>query len=99
MKKDLLEAYKLEFGIHKGTEEETLEMVEELDDDSELKQLILEDQLRDKLSEIMLPEFVDHWLSFPNEELDGHKPIEFIKQGKIDRIYDIIDRLRSGQFT
>jgi len=57
------------------------------------------EQLRNKLSEIMLPEFVDHWLDSPNEELDGYKPIEFIEQGKIDRIYDIIYRLRSGQLT
>lgn len=81
---------------------EHLKQMLEKDENKLIKELakeLLEEQLRDKLLEIMLPEFVDHWLNSPNEELDGHKPIEFIKQGKIDRIYDIVYQLESGQFT
>ena len=54
-------------------------------------------QLRDALAEIMVPGFIDQWLDSSNAEFGGAKPIEIVERGEIDRIYELIYRLRSGQ--
>lgn len=85
---------------------EHLKQMLEKDENKLIKELAKElleeeeiEQVRNQLSEIMHPEFIDPWLNSRNEALDGYKPIEFIRQGKLNRIYDIIYRLRSGQLT
>jgi Protein of unknown function (DUF2384) len=44
----------------------------------------------------MKPEFIAEWLSTPNEEFDGLKPLEVIERGEMDRLWDMIFYLESG---
>jgi hypothetical protein len=53
-------------------------------------------RLRARLSQVMKPEFIAQWLSTPNEEFDGLKPLEVIERGEIDRLWDMIYYLESG---
>ena len=39
---------------------------------------------------------IDAWLTAPNDAFDGLKPLEVIERGEIERIWQMIDQLRSG---
>jgi len=54
------------------------------------------ERLRSRLSQVMKPEFISEWLSTPNDEFDGLKPLEIIERGEIDRLWDMIFYLESG---
>jgi len=52
--------------------------------------------LCDALAEAMDADYVGHWLDQPNEMLSGLKPVEAIERGRIDRVWQIVEGLRSG---
>lgn len=54
------------------------------------------DRLHQALSEIVQPESIEGWLETPNDAFDGLKPNEVIERGEIDRLWEIVYRLRSG---
>lgn len=53
-------------------------------------------RLCEALAEAMQPTYVGHWLDEPNEMLDGLKPIEAIERGQVDRVWQVLEGLRSG---
>ena len=53
-------------------------------------------RLCDALGEIVEPNEIPNWLKTPNDALDGFKPIEVIERGEIDRLWEMLFRLRSG---
>jgi DNA-binding transcriptional regulator YiaG len=57
------------------------------------------ERLRSRLAQVMKPEFIHEWLSTPNEEFDGLKPLEVVERGEIDRLWDMIFYLESGIAT
>jgi DNA-binding XRE family transcriptional regulator len=53
-------------------------------------------RLCDILSEVVDRDCLGEWFRTPNDALDGFKPIEVIERGEIDRLWDLVYRLRSG---
>ena len=51
---------------------------------------------RSATSEAMQPTFVGAWLDQPNEMLGSLKPVEAIKRGQIDLVWQVAEGLRSG---
>ena len=51
---------------------------------------------RSATSEAMQPTFVGAWLDQPNEMLGSLKPVEAIKRGQIDLVWQVVEGLRSG---
>ena len=51
------------------------------------------------LAEIVKEDVIAEWLETPSEALDGLKPLEVIERGEVDRIWQIIYALRSGEPT
>jgi len=49
------------------------------------------------LSELMDRESIADWLITPNEEFENLKPVEVIERGQVDRIWQMIYALRSGE--
>ena len=49
-----------------------------------------------KLCLVLKPAFIPEWLSIPNEEFEGLKPLEVIERGEMDRLWDMIFYLESG---
>ena len=60
------------------------------------RNLIQVRRLCDALGETMEPSHVGHWLDEPNEMLADLKPVETIERGQIDRVWQVVDGLRSG---
>jgi DNA-binding XRE family transcriptional regulator len=48
------------------------------------------------LGEVVDAACLGEWLKTPNDALNGFKPIEIIERGEIDRLWDLVYRLRSG---
>lgn len=48
------------------------------------------------LGEVVDPACLGEWFKTPNDALSGFKPIEIIERGEIDRLWDLVYRLRSG---
>ena len=48
------------------------------------------------LTEVVDPDSLGGWFKTPNDALDGLKPIEVIERGEIDRLWEMVFRLRSG---
>lgn len=53
-------------------------------------------RLYEALSEVTQPESLGAWFMTPNDRFDGLKPIEVIERGEIDRLWEMVFRLRSG---
>ena len=53
-------------------------------------------RLCDSLSEVIDPNSLGDWFHAPNEAFGELKPIEVIERGKIDRLWEMFYRLRSG---
>ncbi len=51
------------------------------------------------LAEIVEEGFIAEWLETPNDVLGGLKPLEVIERGEIDRIWQMVLALRSGEPT
>jgi hypothetical protein len=48
------------------------------------------------LSEVVNPRSIGTWFAVPNEQFNGLKPVEVIERGEIDRLWEMVFRLRSG---
>src|SRR5690349_1728504 len=64
-------------------------------DEPALRRIREIDRFRARLSQVVKPEFIAEWLSTPNDEFDGLKPLEVIERGEIDRLWDMIFYLES----
>ncbi len=53
-------------------------------------------RLCDALGDVVDPDCLGDWFKTPNEQLDRFKPIEIIERGEIDRLWNLVYRLRSG---
>lgn len=53
-------------------------------------------RLCEALSEVVDPDSLGGWFQTPNNAFDGLKPIEVIERGEIDRLWEMVYRLRSG---
>jgi DNA-binding transcriptional regulator YiaG len=53
-------------------------------------------RLCDALSEVVDPACLGEWLKAPNGAFDDFKPLEVIERGEIDRLWEMVYRLRSG---
>lgn len=53
-------------------------------------------RLCDTLSEVVDPACLGEWFETPNDAFDEFKPIEVIERGEIDRLWEMVYRLRSG---
>ena len=51
------------------------------------------------LAEIVKEDVVVEWLETPSDVLGGLKPLEVIERGEVDRIWQIVYALRSGEPT
>lgn len=49
------------------------------------------------LEEVIRPDAVASWMIQPNDAFNGLKPIEVIERGEIDKIWEMIFHLRSGE--
>jgi DNA-binding XRE family transcriptional regulator len=47
-------------------------------------------------SEVFDSDALGGWFKTPNDAFDGLKPIEVIERGEIDRLWEMVYRLRSG---
>ncbi len=54
-------------------------------------------RLVDALAEVMKREAIGRWLQQPNDAFQGLKPLEVIERGEVDRLWEMIFRIRSGQ--
>ena len=57
------------------------------------------ERLRSALLEIMQPDFIRTWMDAPNERLTGRTPLETVERGEADRLWALIERVRSGEAT
>jgi len=48
------------------------------------------------LTEVVDPVSLGGWFKSPNDAFDGLKPLEVIERGEIDRLWEMVFRLRSG---
>lgn len=48
------------------------------------------------LSEVVSAEAIGPWFAAPNPAFNGMKPMEVIERGEIDRLWEMVYRLRSG---
>ena len=53
-------------------------------------------RLCDALGEVVEPSVLGEWFLAPNKRFGGSKPIEIIERGEIDRLWEMVYRLRSG---
>ena len=53
-------------------------------------------RLTEALSEVVDSDSLGAWFVVPNEQFGGLKPVEVIERGQIDRLSDMVFRLRSG---
>ncbi len=53
-------------------------------------------RLCDALSEVLEPSALGDWFNSASEAFGGLKPIEVIERGEIDRLWEMVFRLRSG---
>lgn len=53
-------------------------------------------RLYQALSEVVDPDALGGWCQTPNDTFDGLKSVEVIERGEIDRLWDMVYRLRSG---
>ena len=53
-------------------------------------------KLYDELAEVTEPEGIGTWLTAPNDEFGGMKPIELIERGEMFRIWRMVFFLKSG---
>lgn len=53
-------------------------------------------RLVEALEDIMEPDAIGPWLETPNQAFEGHKPMELIERGEIDRLWEMVFHLRAG---
>ena len=63
------------------------------------KNLLSLEYIVDQLSDIYEPIEARFWLFSPQRLLDGNSPATFIREGKIDTVIEVVERLRAGVFV
>jgi len=53
-------------------------------------------RLCDALDEVVDSSALGEWFYAPNKRFSGSKPVEIIERGEIDRLWELVYRLRSG---
>ncbi len=53
-------------------------------------------RLCDTLSEVVETSSLNEWFQAPNSAFGGLKPLEVIERGEIDRLWEMVYRLRAG---
>jgi Protein of unknown function (DUF2384) len=61
------------------------------------KALVEMDRLLDGLARVMQPVQVGRWLKSPNPAFDGSTPLQLVERGEMDRIWQMLFDLESGQ--
>ncbi|HEY3761273.1 MAG TPA: antitoxin Xre/MbcA/ParS toxin-binding domain-containing protein [Verrucomicrobiae bacterium] len=61
------------------------------------KALVEMDRLLDALARVMKPAQVGQWLKSPNPAFDGSTPLQIVERGEIDRVWQMLFDLESGQ--
>lgn len=51
------------------------------------------------LCQIMEPDQVSNWLATPNEWFGGKTPLNVIRQGRMEQVWDMIYHTREGGYT
>ncbi len=64
---------------------------------SSRQRMIEMDRLRQALARVMKADFIGVWLQSPNDAFDGLKPLEVVERGEVDRLWQMIYLLESGQ--
>ncbi len=55
------------------------------------------DELLRALAEVVTKDAIAEWLETPSQVLDGLKPLEVIERGELDRVWQMVYALRSGE--
>jgi hypothetical protein len=55
------------------------------------------DRLLDALTRLMKPKDVGRWLKEPNPAFDGSTPVQVIERGQVDRIWQMLYFVESGE--
>ena len=53
-------------------------------------------RLYEALTGVVEPRSIGRWFVTPNEAFGGLKPMEVVERGEIDRLWDMVYRLRTG---
>lgn len=61
-----------------------------------LRNYIEVNRLYDALSEVVDPACIGEWFETPNNGFNGLKPLEVVERGEIDRLWEMVYRLKSG---
>jgi hypothetical protein len=54
-------------------------------------------RLCEALGEVVDEDALGAWFTTPNDAFDGLKPLEVIERGEIDRLWEMVHRLKSGE--
>ena len=54
-------------------------------------------RLCEALGEVVDEDALGAWFMTPNDAFEGLKPLEVIERGEIDRLWEMVYRLRSGE--
>lgn len=52
----------------------------------------------ERLSDFYAPDEVRLWLQSPHPQLDGQRPYDFIMEGRVSEVLEVIERLDSGVY-
>jgi transcriptional regulator with XRE-family HTH domain len=55
------------------------------------------DRLRQALCELMTPADLAKWFDAPNPGFDGSTPLQLVERGEIDRLWQMIHAVRTGE--
>ncbi len=55
------------------------------------------DCLKNALAEIMDADDIAAWMESPNQAFDGSTPLQLVERGEIDRLWQMIFAIRTGQ--
>jgi transcriptional regulator with XRE-family HTH domain len=55
------------------------------------------DRLRQALCELMTPADLARWFDAPNPGFDGSTPLQLVERGEIDRLWQMIHAVRTGE--
>lgn len=58
-----------------------------------------ENELKERLSQIVKEQFVEEWLDTPNSAFENKKPRDLIIENNMDKINEMLYRLESGMPT
>jgi hypothetical protein len=96
--RDRLQMPRSTFGRVVSVSERTIAKVESQAEEAEKLRRPYNEVYRlcEALSDVVDPDALGGWFKTPNVAFDGLKPIEVIERGEIDRLWEMVYRLRSG---